>query len=136
MNSRRCPSNAYGRLDVTPGGWGVDTNNGNCQDCLTPFPQYTDPPPEPVIGEFESCGDERDVVVAEYKTGAMASIYVPDCGDFSTGGGTTSFSWAELNLSPGSGHPPWGIVTSGLWTGLEHTKNEYEGSCLSSGGKV
>jgi len=99
---------------------------------MTTFPQYTnEPPPEPVIPEIDACQDERDIIIAEYLTGPMANVWVPGCSDFSSGGGTTSFSWSELNRSPGSGHPPWGIVT--IWTELEHTRNEYQDQPISIG---
>jgi hypothetical protein len=75
------------------------------------------PPPPP------SCGDDRDSIIEEYRAGQVA--WTPGCNDFSTSGGTAHFSWSELNRSPGSGHPPYGIVKSVLWTGLEDTRSNY-----------
>ena len=81
----------------------------------------------------QECGDERGVIIQEYRSHGVG--WVPSCGDFSTGGGTANFSWGELNRSPGSGHPPYGIVRNVLWTGLENTRSNYNrgGIVIDSG---
>ena len=80
-----------------------------------------------------SCGDVRDNIIEEYRAGQVA--WTPTCGDFSTSGGTANFGWSELNRSPGSGHPPYGIVRSVLWSGLENTRSNYNrgGIVIDSG---
>ncbi|MCX6553298.1 MAG: D-Ala-D-Ala carboxypeptidase family metallohydrolase, partial [Acidobacteria bacterium] len=70
-----------------------------------------------------ACGDERDSIISEYR--AYEVPWTPTCSDFATGGGTTNFSWTELNRLPGSGHPPWGIIRQVLWEGLENTRSQY-----------
>jgi Peptidase M15 len=87
--------------------------------------QVQPPPPQ--------CGDERGNIIAEYVSHGVN--WTPTCDDFSTGGGTANFSWPELNRSPGSGHPPYGIVRSVLWTGLEDTRSSYNrgGIIIDSG---
>jgi hypothetical protein len=69
------------------------------------------------------CGDDRDTVIKEYR--AYGMTWIPACDDFATSGGTANFRWHELNRSPGSGHPPFGIVRQVLWDGLERTRAEY-----------
>lgn len=74
----------------------------------------------------QACGDARDTIIAEYRNGGPgypAVNWVPGCGDFSSGGGSAHFSWSELNHSPGSGHPPYGIVS--IWSQLEDTRTNH-----------
>lgn len=78
----------------------------------------------------DGCGDERDVIIDEYRRKGVAWTSgipgsVPTCADFATGGGTANFTWPELHHSPGNGHRPWGIVKPVLWEGLEKTRAEY-----------
>jgi hypothetical protein len=83
------------------------------------------------------CGDERDVIIQEYLTHQVN--FVPTCDDFSNGGDTDNFSWAELNgyFSGGNEtrHYPWGIVRQVLKAGLEATRANYNrgGIRLTSG---
>lgn len=81
------------------------------------------------------CGDERDVMIEEYRAGQVA--WTPVCSDFASSGGTTHFSWSELNghFQDGNPHPPWGIVRQSLMTGLEETRANYNrgGLRLTSG---
>ncbi len=82
-----------------------------------------------------NCGDERDTIIREYTF--YGSSWAPHCVNFATSGGTTNFSWSELNdgFSGGNPHNPYSIITSGLTTGLEATRSNYNrgGILLSSG---
>jgi hypothetical protein len=124
-----------GRMDVySDGRWGAITEG--CPECeLADWPQFDPPNPEPVDGGGSpGCGDERDTIIGEYSSGAMASLFVPTCNDFATGGGSSHFSWGDLNQAPGSGHPPWGIVRSILLNGLELTWFIYGGTIAVTSG--
>jgi hypothetical protein len=71
------------------------------------------------------CGDERDVMIQEYIDYGVNLR--PICSDFAGSGGTANFSWSELNggFREGNPHIPWGIIRSGLTTGLEATRTNY-----------
>lgn len=84
---------------------------------------------------INSCGDDRGVIIGEYHEYGVN--YVPSCGDFASSGGSTHFSWSELNggFSNGNPHSPYGIVSGALTSGLESTRSNYDrgGINLSSG---
>jgi hypothetical protein len=71
------------------------------------------------------CGDERDVIILEYVTHPVNLL--PTCDDFSESGGSTHFSWSELNFHWGQGNPhaEWGMVRPSLTTGLDATRDDY-----------
>jgi len=79
------------------------------------WPIYTPPPP---------CGDERDVIIGEYKARPIIG-FVPACSDITNTGGSANFSWAEVNggFQTGSQHSPWGIFSA--TAGLEATRTAY-----------
>ncbi len=83
-----------------------------------------------------NCGDERDDIIREYTFYGVSSLS-PSCLNFASSGGSGNFSWSELNggFTNGNPHNPWGIVTSGLVTGLEATRTNYNrgGILLTSG---
>jgi hypothetical protein len=93
------------------------------------------------------CNDARSALDQEYvdtySGGSMYFSYglLPHCtwvdGDFNSSGGSTNFSWDELNGHFRSGNPnyPWGIVRTSLVVGLEATRTDYNsrGITLSSG---
>jgi hypothetical protein len=80
----------------------------------------SNPTPEP-----ETCGDDRDTIIAEYYS--FGAPNPPSCSDFQSSGGSEYFSWAELNggFSTGNPHSPWGIVTLELSSGLDMTRAAY-----------
>jgi hypothetical protein len=55
----------------------------------------------------------------------------PACSDFSSSGGSTNFTWSQLNGGFTDGNPHgsapngWGIIKSGLWTALESTRTAF-----------
>lgn len=81
------------------------------------------------------CGDARTGIIREYYTYNVT--FRPVCADFSSSGGTTHFTWSELNggFSDGNPHSPWGIVRQSLKDNLEQTRTNYNrgGIRLSSG---
>jgi hypothetical protein len=93
------------------------------------------------------CGDARSALDQEYvDTYSGGSMYfvlgmLPHCtwvdGDFNSSGGSTNFSWSEVNGGFSQGNPnyPWGIVRTSLYIGLEQTRTNYNrgGISLSSG---
>jgi hypothetical protein len=74
-------------------------------------------------------------MIEEYRAGNVNLS--PACNDFASSGGSTHFSWDELNggFSNGNPHSPFGIVTSTLTSKLEDTRTNYNrgGITLSSG---
>lgn len=82
------------------------------------------------------CNDERDTMISEYVF--FQVNWTPACQDFTDSGGSTNFSWSELNggWSNGNPHPDyWGIITSTLLNNLEATRTSYNrgGITLTSG---
>lgn len=74
------------------------------------------------------CGTPHvDALVREYADLAYLNQLRPGCSDFSSGGGTTHFSWSVLNggFADGNPHPPWGMVSAALKVGLEGTYSNY-----------
>jgi len=83
------------------------------------------------------CGDARSALDQEYvDTYSGGSVYfslgmLPHCtwldGDFNSSGGSTNFSWSEVNGGFSQGNPnyPWGIVRTSLYVGLEQTRTNY-----------
>ncbi len=71
------------------------------------------------------CGDTRDAIIEEYAVRPVIG-FVPGCADFAQSGSSFHFSWPQLNQSPGSGHPPWGIVRPALWDLIEGTAAVYD----------
>lgn len=84
---------------------------------------------------INTCGDERGVIIAEYHEYAVDPV--PDCDDITTTGGSSHFTWSELNggFSSGNPHTNYGMVSSALTSGLEATRTNYArgGIMLSSG---
>ncbi len=93
------------------------------------------------------CGDARSALNQEYvNTYSGGSVYfslgiLPHCtwvdGDFNSSGGSTNFSWSELNGGFSHGNPnyPWGIARQSLVVGLEQTRTLYDrGGITLSGG--
>jgi len=84
---------------------------------------------------FVACDPEVEIMIGEYQTYQVN--LQPTCPDFTNTGGSTHFSWSELNggFSNGNPHNPWGMVKSALTTGLEATRTNYNrgGISLSSG---
>ena len=69
--------------------------------------------------EVDGCGDVRDDIIYEYVV--RGRDRQPSCGDLSTSGGSTHFSFNELN----SGDYRWAWI-EGVWTrGLENTRTYY-----------
>jgi hypothetical protein len=64
----------------------------------------------------------------EYRNPAHGNVFRPTCADFKSSGGSTNFTWTELNggFSNGNPHNPWGIVNSSLTTGLQATRANYD----------
>lgn len=86
--------------------------------------------------EVQWCEDQtRSVMKEEYRGGQVA--WTPDCSDFTDSGGSTHFSWSELNggFTNGNPHSPWSIVRTILTDGLEDTRTNYNrgGIQLTSG---
>jgi hypothetical protein len=84
----------------------------------------------------DGCTDEEiRTMIAEYET--FEVDLRPTCGDFANTGGTTHFSWSELNggWAQGNPHQPWGMVRLALTNGLEATRTNYNrgGIRLTSG---
>jgi hypothetical protein len=84
---------------------------------------------------FSVCDDERDNMIDEYRQAQL--VGQPECSDLHSSGGTTHFTWSELNggFSGGNPHNPWGWVEEAMKTALESTRTEYDrgGIQLSSG---
>ncbi len=99
---------------------------GNC--CGRALLKYT-------IQFSAACADTVHTIIGEYTT--FQVNLQPTCADFANAGGTTNFSWSELNggWSTGNPHQPWGMVRQGLTGGLEATRTNYNrgGIRLSSG---
>lgn len=64
-------------------------------------------------------------MIAEYTTYNVNLR--PTCSDFTKSGGSTYFTWSELNgyFQDGNPHNPWGMVSSALINGLEATRANY-----------
>ncbi len=98
-----------------------------------------DQTPRPVQAPVKSerCpGEEtKSTMLEEYHTNNVT--VKPACEDFATSGGSTNFSFSELNggFSDGNPHTGVGIIKSALTTGLEATRTSYNrgGITLSSG---
>ena len=86
--------------------------------------------------EEGECGDERDVLVAEYTRLGRSGW---PCEKFQNSVSSAHFSWSELNdgWSGGneSSHRPWGYIDAKLIFGLEETRMHYGrgGIRISSG---
>jgi len=111
--------------------WSWTDPSGTCYDYRSPYCNYADGgSPSP-----DSCGDERDTMIAEYATRRVN--FRPYCVSFSNGGGSANFSWSELNggFQQGNPHNPWGIIRPALTGGLEATRANYNrgGIRLTSG---
>lgn len=79
-------------------------------------------------GEVTPCGNAIvDTMHNEYQDPTYQTPYRPECYEFANAGGTTNFTWNELNGGFGQGNPhsPWGIVTQALRNGLEETRTVY-----------
>ena len=90
------------------------------------------------------CGEpEVDELYREYPDDRYRSTIRPECEDFSNSGGSTHFSWDEINgkHSPttvvrGNPHLPWAMVTQGLRNGLDSivaNHSDFDGILLTSG---
>jgi hypothetical protein len=77
----------------------------------------------------QSCGTERDSIIAEY--GQYNVALTPTCGDFTQTAHSAHFSFAELN----SGDYSWAIIRNSLLSGLEcvRTGNGNAALTLNSG---
>jgi pimeloyl-ACP methyl ester carboxylesterase len=66
-------------------------------------------------------------MVQEYANPTYANSLRPTCSDFKSSGGSTNFSWSELNggFAEGNPHEPWGMVRTALTTGLQATRANY-----------
>ncbi len=99
---------------------------------------FDGPAPEPIDeggGGGYGCGDERDVMIAEYaEKAANGNPYTPGCSDFSSSGSTDHFQFSELQGQDGNPHQTWGIVRSSLWTGLENTRVAWSGPLIVESG--
>lgn len=78
-----------------------------------------------------ACGDERDDIIREYVFYSVSLS--PSCSDFASSGGSTHFSWTELNggFSNGNPHSPFGMVKAALLDGLESTRTNYNGGGIT-----
>ena len=83
----------------------------------------------------QRCGDERDIVVAEYIRFKI-QLWQPSCRDFTDTRVSTYFTWDELNggFFDGNPHNPWGYVAPALITGLENLLLNYRGPVSISSG--
>jgi len=82
-----------------------------------------------------ACPDTVQKIIGEYAT--FNVTFRPTCAAFDSTGGSTHFSWSELNggWQRGNPHRPWGLVTTGLTTGLEATRTNYNrGAILLTSG--
>jgi len=105
-------------------------------------PSNCEDPDPPGGGSSGTCGDERDVIIAEYPQ--FSVNLSPSCNDFANSGGTAHFSWPELNGRGPASTPPygnlhwesdqWGIVKGSLKTGLETTRAYYGKPIVLTGG--
>jgi hypothetical protein len=88
---------------------------------------------------------EQDILVEEYEYPAYGNTLRPWCEDFKTSGGSTHFSWPELNGRGSASSPPygnlhydnggWGMIDFRLTNGLEAARTIYDrGGILLSGG--
>lgn len=114
---------AYSSTWVTPGAYRIEIDFLVWCDCANNYVANVNAQ-QPVEVQPQ-CGDERGNMIAEYA--AYGVNLSPTCNDFRSSGGTTHFSWSEYNggFQQGSQHNPWGIVTSGLESGLEATRSNY-----------
>lgn len=82
-------------------------------------------PGDPGHPEDPSCDPEVETMIAEYTTYNVNLR--PTCSDFTKSGGSTYFTWSELNgyFQDGNPHNPWGMVSSALINGLEATRANY-----------
>lgn len=80
------------------------------------------------------CNDERDTMANEYKPGVVYPNGVspePACTDFEQHDSgyqyLTNFTWGELNggFAAGNPHTGYGMIQSGLATGLQTTRTNY-----------
>jgi hypothetical protein len=126
-------ANSFGTAEISAIWW-EDWHywEGAPQNECSDEPDSVDASAEITIG----CGDERTEIIQEYATYGVNTPH-PTCSEFASSGGSTNFSWSELNggFSSGNPHSPWGIVKSGLTTGLEATRTNYNrgGITLTSG---
>ncbi len=96
---------------------------------------YGDPQYASAQSQDSVCPGTPGEMRAEYATYGVNTT--PACNEFVTSGGSTHFSWSELNggFSTGNPHSPYGVVKGALTTGLESTRTNYNrgGVRLSSG---
>lgn len=80
-----------------------------------------------------ACDLIRSLMIAEYRERPVIG-WVPLCSAFANEGGTTHFTWSEMNdaWSQGSGHPPWGRFTVGAK--LEAARTNYGNNAIEIAG--
>lgn len=82
-----------------------------------------------------ACGDDRDVIIAEYREFSVNPV--PTCSELADTTNTARFTWQQLNrnFQDGNPHHPWGLARSALRTGLDETWTNYSRGTitLSSG---
>ena len=103
----------------------------------------TSPNQQNLVAPLLNCGElppcQEGVVVdsmrQEYVTFTAGTP--PECEEFTYTGGSTNFSWSELNdgWTDGNPHATWGVIKSALTTALESTRTNYNRGAirLSSG---
>ena len=83
------------------------------------------------------CHPDQDALAEEYENPIYQNTLRPNCWDFTSDGGSTNFSWSELNggWQTGNPHPYWGMIHGNLMQGLEATRTIYNrgGILLTSG---
>ena len=74
------------------------------------------------------CGvPQVDTLVREDEDPQYGVNLRPSCDNFANSGGTTHFTWPQLNggFAGGNPHRPWGMVEQRLKNGLEYVASNY-----------